>query len=67
MAVRSIAHFIKHKGVVLPEGAGRDRQGPLDIRGIDDATLLAPAGTLCPKSILAAEDERFQGLKIKIR
>ena len=67
VALGSITFPTRNTRKVLPVDTEWHQKAPLDIRGISNATLLAPAGTLCPTTMLALQDEGFLRLKIRIR
>ncbi|MEY2696975.1 MAG: hypothetical protein RL333_1113 [Pseudomonadota bacterium] len=67
VALGSITFQTRNPRKVLPVDTEWHQRAPLDIRGISDATLLAPAGTLCPTTMLPLQDEGCLRLKIRIR
>lgn len=67
VALGSITFQTRKTRKVFPVDAEWHQEAPLDIRDISDATLLAPAGTLCPTTMLALQDEGFLRLKVRIR
>ena len=67
VALGAITFQSRNTRKVLPVDAEWHQKAPLDIRGISDATLLVPAGTLCPTTMLALQNEGFLRPKIRIR